>query len=86
MTNNRSDMPAQPVRSGDNLAVNTGMTIRERMATAAMSAVASDPEWVAKIASQNGLNFETVVAKASVSSTDALLAELERTREGASDE
>ena len=65
----RGDMPAQPVQLSDNVH-DGGMTIRERMAMAAMQGLCADPNM--------GPLQDT--ATLAVQAADALLDELERTQ------
>ena len=85
---NRGDMPASPVslqlgevwsETEDHA---SGMTIRERMAMAALNGLLSNPEWLRYEAAHNTTIIKDRAAMAAVSYADALLAELERTGGG----
>ena len=74
---NKGDMPASPISADGAQA--PGMTIRERMAMAALNGLLSNPEWLRYEAAHNTTIIKDRAAMAAVSYADALLDELERT-------
>ena len=82
MTNNRGDMPARPFEGGANNQEqpDTGLTIREQFAVAAMQGLLSDCENLPRLHISRGVLEcpKKTIAMASIQYADALLAELER--------